>query len=174
LACVSRCSLWTSGGQAPGSSLSAPGGSRAHALQASGVVRVAKAARAREIEVDNVLGGRAMAAKKGAETVSSSAYHLQLEEVPSYHPTMEEFANPTQYIASIRDEAEHYGLARIVPPEGWKPPWPIDGKKFTFATRVQVREPPSRSNKEKDNLPPREPVWAAGAGAVASIARTCA
>jgi hypothetical protein len=74
-----------------------------------------------------------------AKTSESSAYRLQLEEVPTYHPTMEQFANPMTYIASIREEAEHFGLARIVPPEGWKPPWLIDGKKFTFATRVQVQ-----------------------------------
>ena len=77
-----------------------------------------------------------------AKTSESSAYRLELEEVPSYHPTMEEFTNPMTYIASIREEAEHFGLARIVPPEGWKPPWLIDGKKFTFATRVQVKTAP--------------------------------
>eukprot|EP00242_Pyramimonas_sp_CCMP2087_P009675 CAMPEP_0198226492 /NCGR_PEP_ID=MMETSP1445-20131203/105482_1 /TAXON_ID=36898 /ORGANISM="Pyramimonas sp., Strain CCMP2087" /LENGTH=94 /DNA_ID=CAMNT_0043906309 /DNA_START=81 /DNA_END=362 /DNA_ORIENTATION=+ len=68
----------------------------------------------------------------------ATPYHLDLEEIPTYRPSKEQFENPTTFIASIRDEAERYGLARIVPPEGWKPPWSIPKKTFKFATRVQV------------------------------------
>lgn len=72
------------------------------------------------------------------EPTAKSPYHLQLNEVPTFHPTAEEFTDPISYIASIRPEAERFGLARVVPPEGWSPPWPIKDAEFTFSTRVQV------------------------------------
>eukprot|EP00959_Pyramimonas_sp_CCMP1952_P233302 4875277-Pyramimonas_sp.AAC.2 len=65
-------------------------------------------------------------------------YHLDLEEIPTFRPTKAQFESPTAFIASIRDEAEPFGLARIVPPDGWKPPWSIPKEHFKFATRVQV------------------------------------
>mmetsp|Transcript_1069 Transcript_1069/g.1718 ORF Transcript_1069/g.1718 Transcript_1069/m.1718 type:complete len:305 (+) Transcript_1069:140-1054(+) len=41
---------------------------------------------------------------------------------PTYYPTVEQFKDPLSYIESIRDEAEKYGVVKIVPPEGWNPP----------------------------------------------------
>ncbi|KAE8677025.1 putative lysine-specific demethylase JMJ16 [Hibiscus syriacus] len=64
-----------------------------------------------------------------------------LEDVPVFYPTEEEFEDALKYIASIRPRAEQYGICRIVPPSSWKPPCPLKEKKMwensRFATRVQ-------------------------------------
>ncbi|GAB4836091.1 hypothetical protein Ancab_001008 [Ancistrocladus abbreviatus] len=64
-----------------------------------------------------------------------------LEEVPVFYPTEEEFQDPIKYIAGIRPKAELYGICRIVPPLSWKPPCQLKEKGIwessRFATRVQ-------------------------------------
>lgn len=64
-----------------------------------------------------------------------------LEAVPVFYPSEEEFKDTLNYIASIRPHAEKYGICRIVPPPEWKPPCPLKEKKIwekvAFATRVQ-------------------------------------
>ncbi|KAE8678982.1 putative lysine-specific demethylase JMJ16 [Hibiscus syriacus] len=64
-----------------------------------------------------------------------------LEDVPVFYPTEEEFEDTLKYIASIRPRAEQYGICRIVPPSSWKPPCPLKEKNMwensRFATRVQ-------------------------------------
>ncbi|CAI9091485.1 OLC1v1026534C1 [Oldenlandia corymbosa var. corymbosa] len=64
-----------------------------------------------------------------------------LEDVPVFHPSEEEFEDTIKYIASIRPKAEAYGICRIVPPPSWKPPCPLKQKNIwensKFATRVQ-------------------------------------
>lgn len=51
-----------------------------------------------------------------------------LEEAPIFRPTEEEFKDTINYIASIRSEAEPYGICRIVPPTSWKPPCTLEKK----------------------------------------------
>ena len=41
-------------------------------------------------------------------------------ECPVYHPSPEQFQDPMAYIASVRSEAERYGMCRVVPPPEWK------------------------------------------------------
>lgn len=62
---------------------------------------------------------------------------LGLPSAPVYHPTEEQFLDPLAFIASIRPEAERYGLCRIIPPPSWRPPFAVDTKTFTFDTRIQ-------------------------------------
>jgi histone demethylase JARID1 len=49
-----------------------------------------------------------------------------LQEAPSYRPTTEQFKDPVQYIESIREEAERYGIVKIIPPDTWNMPFAID------------------------------------------------
>ena len=54
-----------------------------------------------------------------------------------YHPTEDEFADPSWYIASIRAEAEEFG-GRIVPPSSFKCDSIRTAASFAFKTRVQT------------------------------------
>lgn len=49
-----------------------------------------------------------------------------LRESPTYRPTAEQFKDPVQYIQSIREEAQKYGIVKIVPPDSWNPTFAID------------------------------------------------
>ncbi|KAL3523734.1 hypothetical protein ACH5RR_016568 [Cinchona calisaya] len=69
------------------------------------------------------------------------AFRPDIQEVPVFYPSEEEFEDTLKYIASIRSKAEAYGLCRIVPPPTWKPPCPLKQKHIwensKFATRIQ-------------------------------------
>ncbi|KAF9589834.1 hypothetical protein IFM89_028769 [Coptis chinensis] len=64
-----------------------------------------------------------------------------ISEAPVFYPTEEEFKDTLGYIAKIRQEAEPYGICRIVPPPSWKPPCLLKEKNIwqraKFSTRVQ-------------------------------------
>ncbi|KAH7134986.1 PLU-1-like protein-domain-containing protein, partial [Dendryphion nanum] len=60
-----------------------------------------------------------------------------LNEAPTYRPTAEEFKDPLQYIAKIREEAQRFGIAKIVPPDSWNPAFAVDTERFHFKTRRQ-------------------------------------
>ncbi|KAF8977172.1 hypothetical protein BGZ46_007589, partial [Entomortierella lignicola] len=60
-----------------------------------------------------------------------------LQDAPCYYPTAEEFMEPLKFIESIRPEAEKAGICKIIPPDGWKPPFALDTEVFRFKTRIQ-------------------------------------
>mmetsp|Transcript_32656 Transcript_32656/g.73723 ORF Transcript_32656/g.73723 Transcript_32656/m.73723 type:complete len:541 (+) Transcript_32656:516-2138(+) len=62
----------------------------------------------------------------------------EIEEAPVFYPTAEEFKDPIKYISSIKATAVHFGICRIVPPEGWQNPTQVDYEsKKKFATKLQ-------------------------------------
>ncbi|XP_065358333.1 lysine-specific demethylase 5 [Calliphora vicina] len=58
-------------------------------------------------------------------------------ECPVFRPTPEEFKNPLAYISKIRPIAEKCGIAKILPPDSWSPPFAVDVDKLKFTPRVQ-------------------------------------
>lgn len=60
-----------------------------------------------------------------------------LQEAPTYRPTAEQFKDPVAYMQSIREEAQQYGIVKIVPPDTWNPPFAVDTERFHFRTRRQ-------------------------------------
>ncbi|BDA42391.1 probable lysine-specific demethylase JMJ703 at N-terminal half [Coccomyxa sp. Obi] len=64
---------------------------------------------------------------------------------PTFYPTPEEFEDPVAYINKIRPEGEKAGIACIVPPEGWDPPFALEkgtngqsAESFRFSIRKQL------------------------------------
>lgn len=61
-----------------------------------------------------------------------------LRECPTLHPSDGEFESPVEYLSrpDIRALGEEFGLVKIVPPVGWKPPFSL-ALSFRFHTRTQ-------------------------------------
>lgn len=60
-----------------------------------------------------------------------------LPAAPVFRPSAEEWQDPLSYLAYVRQHADTVGIAKIVPPEGWQPPFVIDKKRLKFRTRLQ-------------------------------------
>jgi histone demethylase JARID1 len=75
-----------------------------------------------------------------SECLWNDAHFHDVPPVKTYRPTEEEWnGDPLEYIASIREEAEKYGVCNIIPPESWKPDFCLPGKeKLRFRTRIQA------------------------------------
>ncbi|SCZ97679.1 BZ3500_MvSof-1268-A1-R1_Chr4-3g07364 [Microbotryum saponariae] len=57
---------------------------------------------------------------------SRPARMFGLQHAPVFHPTIEEFAKPMEYIEKIALEAREWGICKVVPPEGWRPPFALN------------------------------------------------
>lgn len=75
----------------------------------------------------------------------------------------QEFKDTLKYIAKIRPSAEPFGICRVVPPSGWRPPCPLRESVaklhiLTFPTRVQeihklqVRQPVRKCSQARNRL----------------------
>eukprot|EP00210_Caulerpa_lentillifera_P004316 g4119.t1 len=63
--------------------------------------------------------------------------NISKKEAPVYYPSEKEFERPLEFIESIRNEAEVFGICRIIPPPSWKPSFSLNLTQFQFPTRVQ-------------------------------------
>lgn len=48
---------------------------------------------------------------------------FEIDDVPAFYPTAEEFVDAMGYLRSIRPIAEQYGVCKVIPPENWKMPY---------------------------------------------------
>jgi len=87
------------------------------------------------------VGGRSASGKPDGGKRRRTQQRPLFEDVPqcpTYYPTALEFAEPLEYIASIREEAEKFGICRIVPPPQWQPKCQVsESSAFLFQTRLQ-------------------------------------
>lgn len=58
---------------------------------------------------------------------------FDLPHCPVFHPTPQEFSEPLKYIEKISREAmPQHGIVKVVPPQGWKPPFSLDSQVSPF------------------------------------------
>lgn len=89
---------------------------------------------------------------------SRANHRMQLEDIPQapvYYPTEEEFEDPYAYMNCIRNEAEKYGICKIVPPKTYQRTMLhafetiLQRMNFQFKTKVQNVHQLQRRNTER-------------------------
>ena len=59
-------------------------------------------------------------------------------EAPVLRPTWAEFEDPIRYLKSVAREIAPFGIAKIVPPEGWACPCALERDAVTIETKLQT------------------------------------
>lgn len=103
----------------------------------------------------------------------SERVSVDIPHVPTYRPTEEQFGDPLSFIASIRAEAERFGVCRIVPPPSWAPRFSIpNAEGILFPTRIQAihelqhRQPGGPKVPPRRGRPPRDLSKGRGGGSL--------
>ena len=79
-------------------------------------------------------------AREAAERAKAAAEMewASIAEAPVFRPSAEEFKSPMEYIDKIHSAVEPFGICKIIPPPGWRPPFGVEDRhRFRFTTRVQ-------------------------------------
>jgi [histone H3]-trimethyl-L-lysine4 demethylase len=61
-----------------------------------------------------------------------------LEECPTFYPSVDDFADPLNYIRSIADRAQQYGICKVVPPDEWNMPFVTDTEASNTTPHVTI------------------------------------
>lgn len=78
------------------------------------------------------------------------AEYASFIEVPTLHPTEQEFKDPFLYFYKLFQMGySKHGMVKIVPPKSWKPEYSFDKVKDKLTTRVQVLSDLSKAKVEK-------------------------
>ena len=79
-----------------------------------------------------------MAIQKSMVDVTAPLFEpLLLDQAVILYPSEEEFADPLEYIRSKKSVILQSGIAKIVPPDGWKPKFSLELNKLEFETKRQ-------------------------------------
>ncbi|TYJ33657.1 hypothetical protein E1A91_A05G118200v1 [Gossypium mustelinum] len=85
--------------------------------------------------------GSPQSRKVSARWGPDEACRPTIDDAPVFYPTVEEFEDTLAYVEKIREEAESFGICRIVPPPSWTPPCLLKEKDIwehaKFSTRIQ-------------------------------------
>ena len=63
-------------------------------------------------------------------------HHVSPPFAKTYYPTAEEFSDPFTYVDSIQHDGRNYGVIKIVPPKGFRPPFAL-ARNLEFRPRSQ-------------------------------------
>ncbi|KAL8108562.1 hypothetical protein AgCh_024872 [Apium graveolens] len=71
----------------------------------------------------------------------SESFRPIIDDAPVFYSSEVEFQDAIGYIEKIRQEAEGFGICKIVPPPSWKPPCPLKERSICenvkFLTGIQ-------------------------------------
>ncbi|XP_019626151.1 PREDICTED: protein Jumonji-like isoform X1 [Branchiostoma belcheri] len=76
------------------------------------------------------------AAKREDVVSSTSTMAPKIIDAPVFYPTTQEFQDPISYIESIREQAQPYGICKVVPPKTWRPECKLNDD-MRFTTDIQ-------------------------------------
>lgn len=101
-----------------------------------------KSTQQEDVEISTASGGNQHSSSNSANNGGLSRSLLdEIEEVKTYYPTEEQFAEPMKYIEYLNavEKASKYGIVKIVPPKSFRPPLAFDQfSKAKLPTRYQV------------------------------------
>ncbi|KAL8950042.1 MAG: hypothetical protein Q9222_003902 [Ikaeria aurantiellina] len=87
------------------------------------------ARRAPPLDMATVEGkGQSMAVRETSKRVRPHG----LQDAPTFRPSEDEFRDPMEYVRKIAPEGRKYGICKIIPPQGWTPPFAIDTELAKF------------------------------------------
>ena len=58
-------------------------------------------------------------------------------DAPILRPSKVQWADPFAYLRSIQSLVEQFGIARIIPPPDWRPPFALDGESLRLRATAQ-------------------------------------
>ncbi|AFZ80547.1 jumonji/arid domain containing protein [Theileria equi strain WA] len=71
------------------------------------------------------------------DTCQHNTDYASIAQVPTIFATVEEFKSPITIWNKYSDLGEKFGAIKVVPPDGWRAPLPVDLETFKFQVREQ-------------------------------------